>query len=87
MRITLGGNGKLCLGRNLLGSKDVIDQASPQLTYHADALLDWLGELGDLRCHALEVDVVCHVEHGRGRVHMGAGGSDCVNGRDHDLRR
>jgi hypothetical protein len=71
----------------VLAWEDVIDQASPQLTQHADALLDWLGELGDLRGHALEVDVVGRVKHGRGRVHMGAGGSDCVNGRDHDLRR
>jgi hypothetical protein len=71
----------------MLGPEDVIDKASPQLACHADTFLDRLGELADLRSHALEVDVVCHVEHGRGSVDVGASGSDCVNGRDHDLRR
>lgn len=72
----------------MLGTEDIVDKSLPDLPRHTLHLFDRLLQLGgDLRCNALEVNVVAfsYVGHGGWRVNMCAVGSDSMNGRLHDL--
>lgn len=72
----------------MFGTKDVIDESLPDLLRHTLDLFDWLLQLiGNLRSHALEVDVIAlgHVRHRRWGVNVRAVRSGSVNGRLHDL--
>lgn len=72
----------------MLGTEDIVDKSSPDLPRHTLDLLDWLLQLvGNLRSHALKVDVVAlgHIRHRRRRMDVRAVRSGSVDGRLHDL--
>lgn len=72
----------------VLGPEDVIDKSPPDLFRHTLDLFDRLLQfVRDLRCHALEVDVIAlgHIGHRRWGVNMRAVRSGSVDGRLHDL--